>query len=81
MVNSDQSWRNFDEHFYDYAFLKFAKNWKIKKFVYGASLGFDYWNLNSEDEIIARQLLKDFKGISVREKGSVKLVKKHFRIN
>ena len=81
MVNSDQTWRNFDENFYDYAFLKFAKNWKIKKFVYGASLGFDYWKLTRKDEEIAKQLLKDFKGISIREKGSVELVKKHFGIN
>ena len=43
MVNSDQTWRRFDEHFYDYAFLNFTKNWKIKKFIYGVSLGFDYW--------------------------------------
>ena len=80
MVNSDQTWRNFDNHFHDYAFLKFAKDWNIPKFIYGASLGFDYWSLTSEDELIAKKLLKKFSGISVREEGSIKLIKKHLGI-
>ena len=80
MVNSDQTWRRIDNNFYDYGFLKFSKNWNIKKFVYGASLGFDFWTLNSEDERIAKDLLKNFTGISVREQGSVELIKRHFNI-
>ena len=40
MVNSDQTWRKFDRHFFDYGFLRFAKNWKKIKFAYAASLGF-----------------------------------------
>ena len=80
MVNSDQTWRFFDENFYDYGFLKFAKNWNIPKFIYGASLGFDYWPLSLEDDIIAQNLLKNFSGISVREEGSIELIKKHLGI-
>ena len=80
MVNSDQTWRRFDEHFYDYGFLKFAKNWKIPKFIYGASLGYDFWTLTKEDEIIIKELINQFSGISVREKGSIKLIKKHLGI-
>ena len=80
IVNSDQTWRKFDNHFYDYGFLKFAQNWNIPKFIYGASLGYDYWPLNSKVETIAKKLLKQFSGISVREKGSVNLVKKHLGI-
>ena len=80
MVNSDQTWRKFDEHFLDYGFLKFAKNWNITKFIYGASLGYDYWMLSNEDESIAKELLKNFKGISIREQGSLDLIKKHFGI-
>lgn len=81
MVSSDQTWRKFDEHFYDYGFLKFAHNWNIKKFIYGASLGYDDWKLSNEDDQIAKMLLKKFSGISIREKGSKKLVKKHFGIS
>ena len=80
MVNSDQTWRKFDKFFYDYAFLRFAENWTIPKFIYGASLGYDYWPLNSKDERIAKLLLKNFTGISIREKDSIKLIKKHLGI-
>lgn len=80
MVNSDQTWRNIDKDFYDYGFLKFAKNWKIKKFVYGASLGFDNWRLTRNDEIVVKKLIKKFTGISLREKGSIKLVETHLGI-
>ena len=81
MVNSDQTWRRWDKYFYDYGFLKFAEKWNIKKFIYGASIGFDTWKLTKKDDIIARKLLQNFTGISVREEGSIKLVKQHFKIN
>ena len=80
MVNSDQTWRKFDNNFYDYGFLKFSENWKIKKFIYGASLGFDDWRLTPEDDKVAKKLLKNFTGISVREEDSIELVKKHFGV-
>ena len=78
MVNSDQTWRNYkNKYVYDIAFLKFAKFWNISKLVYAASLGIEKWGFNKKDEEIAKSLLKDFKGISVREKSSVKLVEQH----
>lgn len=80
MVNSDQTWVNFDKNFYDYGFLKFAENWTIPKIVYGASLGFDKWLFSKQDEKIAKTLLKKFQGISVREKGSIELIIKHLGI-
>ena len=80
MVNSDQTWRKLDEHFFDYAFLKFAENWSIKKFVYGASLGFEKWPLTPEGDKIAKRLLKNFIGISVREEGSIKVIQKHLNV-
>lgn len=80
MVNSDQTWRKFDENFYDYGFLKFAENWNIKKFVYGASIGFDDWKLSYKDDQICKRLLKNFSGISIREEGSKKLIEDHFGI-
>ena len=80
MVNSDQTWRRWNKDFYDIAFLQFAYNWTIPKFVYAASLGFDIWNFTKEDENIAKVLIKNFTGISVREIGSVKLIKDHLGI-
>ena len=56
MVNSDQTWRRWDEYFYDIAFLNFSKNWNKPKFIYAASLGLNTWNFTKEDEIIAKNL-------------------------
>ena len=77
MVNSDQTWRFWNKRFEDIAFLKFAENWTIPKFVYGASIGTDYWSFSKRRNILAKRLLRNFTGISVREIGTVKHVK-HF---
>ena len=44
-------------------------------------MGYNYWRLSLKDEKIAKKLLKNFTGISIREQGSLDLVKKHFGIN
>ena len=80
MVNSDQTWRKWAsynyKYFYDIAFLKFAEKWDIPKFVYGTSLGINIWEkFDKNDEKIAKILLKNFTGISVREKGSINVIK------
>ena len=81
MVNSDQTWNNYyKKYFLDYGFLKFAQYWRIPKFVYGASLGHDYWKYSKSFDSIAKKLLKKFKGISVRENSTVSLVIKHLGI-
>ena len=81
MVNSDQTWRKLDKkYFYDYAFLCFARKWKIQKFIYGASLGFDHWTFTKQDENFAKECLQNFTGISIREKGSINLIEKHLGI-
>ena len=80
MVNSDQTWRKSDIFFYDFAFLHFGKNWNISKFIYGASLGYDYWTFTKTDEKIAKVCLSKFKGISVRENGTINLVERHLGI-
>ena len=84
MVNSDQTWRKwnkYDKSFYDIGFLRFAENWSLPKFVYGASFGHKKWVYTKSDEIIVKKLLKNFTGISVREKSSINLVKNHLGIN
>lgn len=79
MVNSDQTWngeKNYPEKLLNYGFLRFAENWTVPRFVYGASLGVDYWKYSKSFDVIASNLLKKFSGISVREKGAIKIVKK-----
>ena len=83
MVNSDQTWNGNKKNttnLLNYGYLQFAEKWKIPRFVYGASLGVNYWKFSKEFDEIARKLLKKFKGISVREKGAIKLVKSHLGI-
>lgn len=84
MVNSDQTWngnkRN-TSRLLNYGFLKFAENWKIPRFVYGASLGQNKWKYTKEFDSIASYLLTKFSGISVREKGLIKLVEKHLGVH
>ena len=82
MVNSDQTWTyNIKKNFYDIAFLQFAYNWKIPKFVYGASMGTKHWRFNSYDDMQAKKLLKNFTGISLRENMLVPLAAEHLGIN
>ena len=44
------------------------------------SLGLNYWDFTHKEEVIAKNLLKNFSGISIREQTSVDLVKTHFGI-
>ena len=83
MVNSDQTWNGLKKNttsVINRGYLKFAENWTIPRFVYGASLGYNFWKFSKDFDVIARGLLKKFSGISVREKGAIKIVKKHLGI-
>lgn len=81
LVNSDQTWAYSKDRFlYDIGFLKFAKNWKIKKFVYGASIGKVKWYYNKTEDEEIKQLLSNFTGVSFRENGMIKIVEEHLGI-
>ena len=81
VVNSDQTWAYFNKkYFFDIAFLKFAKNWKTNKFIYATSIGNEKWFYTRKEEKIAKKLLKNFKGISFRERDTVKLAEEHLNI-
>lgn len=75
VVNSDQTWANVTPPNYllDYGYLRFAEKWKVPKFVYGASFPFYSWTFSKQFNIQASNLLKNFSGISVREKQTVYL--------
>ena len=79
MVNSDQTWHK--SHIYQIGLLNFSKNWKVPKFIYGASNGVDYWPFSKETDKIAKFLLKNFTGISFREMSTVKYAKEHLDID
>ena len=76
MVNSDETWHcNFGTiACYNIALLKFAENWKAKKFIYAASKGRYNWPFKNYDKSLIKNLLQNFSGISFREKGMVKIL-------
>jgi polysaccharide pyruvyl transferase WcaK-like protein len=80
MVNSDQVWRKENYFNLDVGFLKFSHNWNIKKFIYGASLGLEFWPFNRNENRILKHLLKECIGVSVREKGTMNLTENHLNI-
>ena len=81
MVNSDQTWSYSDyKNLFNYGLLKFARNWAIPKFIYGASLGKELWMKERSKKEYAKLLLKDFTGISFREKETIRLVERYLNI-
>jgi polysaccharide pyruvyl transferase WcaK-like protein len=80
MINSDQVWRYGNLFCFDIGFLNFSFNWNITKFIYGASLGSQIWKYKKNEDMVLKELLKEFRGVSVREKGTIKLVKDHLNI-
>ena len=81
MVNSDLSWTfSQKKYFYDNAFLKFAEKWNIPKFIYAASMGTMRWFYSKRDDLVAKRLLKSFKGISLREIGTARMAEQHLGI-
>ena len=71
MVNSDQTWNYKIPNLLNIGFLYFAKDWNIPKFVYAASLGYDEWKPSKAKLNSAKDLVKKFSDISVREYGSI----------
>jgi len=57
MVNSDQVWRKGNYLYLDIGFLKFSHNWNIQKFIYGASMGLEFWPFEREENRVLKHLL------------------------
>ena len=83
VVGSDQVWRpsyfscwgNIQD-----AFLRFAKDWDIKRISYAPSFGTDRWIINSTDTPKIRELIHLFNAVSVRELDGVTLCKENLGI-
>ena len=54
---------------------------KSHKFVYGASIRFDYWTFSKKTDKMAKFLIRNFTWISFREIGTIKYAKEHLDIN
>ena len=80
IVDSDQVWSYCFQYILEVGFLSFAKNWDIKKIVYGASLGYEHWNVSRKIINSAQKLIKQFSGVSVREEQSIETINKFLGI-
>lgn len=80
IVGSDQVWRTGFAMGYGYNyFLDFVPA-GVRKLSYAASFGLSQWEYNDEQTQRIRQLLSDFKAISVREDEGVKLCKDNLEV-
>jgi len=85
VVGSDQVWRPryFMPMFVtgvEDAFLRFTKNWKMKRVAYAASFGTDDWEYTLKQTKECGELLRMFDAVSVREESAVKLCKDKFEV-
>lgn len=79
IIGSDQVWRpkyNYECLFDMYG--QFVKQENFKLISYAASFGTNEWEYSDEQTIKCTKLIKRFCGISVRERGGVKLCKEKF---
>lgn len=86
VVGSDQVWRPryFEPMFMTDitdAYLGFAKDWDVIRLSYAASFGVDIWEYNSRQTKNCKELLKLFKGVSVREDSAVELCRKYYGLD
>lgn len=80
VVGSDQCWRPCYNSFLSSMFLNFAKG-DIKRVSYAASFGSDSWEFTIEQTREARNLVKRFDLVTVREDGGVDLCKRYLDID
>lgn len=79
IVGSDQVWRGSDKNVVHY-FLKDVKGDDVVRIAYAASFGVEEWEFSPKDTQICRNLVKKFRGISVREKSGVQLCSEYLSV-
>ncbi len=86
VVGSDQVWRpryfrdKFLKATLEDAFLKFAKNWNVKRIAYAPSFGTDTWEYTPRQTKSCGELARLFDAISVREASGVKACREHLGV-
>ena len=81
IVGSDQVWRpRYTLHISD-MFISFYPKDDVLKLSYAASFGTDIWEFSKSETSTCKQLVKKFKGVSVRENSGVRLCKEFLGVN
>lgn len=81
IVGSDQIWRhNYAMRYFPNNFLAFTRNMDCKRIAYAASFGTEQWELNTACTQLAKDCVRQFDAISVRELSGVEMCNKHFDV-
>lgn len=80
VVGSDQVWRG-DRGYTHQFFLSDFKDCNVPKIAYAASMGVDWWSFNERDTKECKELIKDFKAVSVREESAITLCKEYLDVD
>lgn len=81
IVGSDQVWRPMYADL-SKTFFAFARNWtKTIRLAYAASFGSDTWEYSHEETGYAKDLVKLFKAVSVREESGLRLCDEYLGVN
>lgn len=82
IVGSDQVWRYaYGSHYIEDMYLEFAQNHPCMKVAYGASFGVNHWDYPADKTLKVKQLVKQFKAISVREQSGISMCRKHLGVD
>lgn len=77
VVGSDQVWRPIYNQNVLCSFLDFAKGLSLKRLAYAASFGVDYWEFSQQQTERAKELIRGFSAVSVREHSGIDLCRKY----
>ena len=81
VVGSDQIWRPKYYKPIEDAYLKFAKDWHVKRIAYATSFGTDGWEYSSIQTKNCSRLAKLFHAVSVREITGINMCEKYLGVN
>lgn len=82
IVGSDQVWRYaYNSHYLEDMYLAFAKDYLCRKLAYGASFGKESWDYPDARTKEAKELIKQFDAVSVRENSGAVLCKDNLGID
>lgn len=81
IVGSDQVWRySYNSHYLEDMYLAFAKDYPCMKLAYAASFGVEKWDYPDAKTIEAKELIQQFRSVSVRENSAAHMCQEIFDV-
>jgi len=81
IVGSDQVWRySYNSHYLEDMYLAFAKDYPCIKLAYAASFGVEKWDYPDAKTYEAKELIKQFRSVSVRENSAAQMCEENLDV-